>query len=336
MTIRPTPRFVGYATVASMLPYLSLKVAWLAGSDIGVEGPNVMRDDTFLTANAITAGMELTAAALVLALVHQWGRRLPAWLLLFPMWAASGLLAPVMLAAPVAGLVQAIGGSTVTASATDGSAPVSDLQPWVYGLVYTGFAVQGAGLALAFALYLRGRWGTVLGTRLSHDESGATHGAQVLATAAVGGLTAVVVVLHLYWALGGVAGLPSGLREGRQATQQVTEATWVLLALVGALGLGALVGRRPRGARLWLPLAATWVGAGAMFWWGAYQLITLLAPGSPFETSGDVGGYALGLMVQTAAGMLAAVTGMFHLAEIFHHSPSPSPPLAPRSCLPSI
>jgi hypothetical protein len=154
-----TQHAAGYVTVAAMMPYLTIKTAWLLGSDIGVVQPGLMRTAPFIVGNLITALMELTGAALALALVHQWGQRLPAWLVLLPLWAAGGLLAPVMLAAPVGFLA---GISTTPAA----DAPIDGLQEWVYAVVYTGFILQGTGLAIAFTQHIRTRWPNLLTARL--------------------------------------------------------------------------------------------------------------------------------------------------------------------------
>ncbi|GAB3811399.1 hypothetical protein [Micromonospora zhanjiangensis] len=306
-------RLIGYASVAAMMPYLAIKIAWLAGSDIGLDRPGIMRGGAYLTANAVTAAMELAGAVLALALVHRWGRRLPVWVLLFPFWVASGLLAPVMVAAPAAGLVEAL-----TGSATGGGGDrFAGLRPWVYAVVYTGFVLQGTGLALAFTLHVRRRWGGYLSRPVRAVRSGATDSVRVLATVAAAVLAAPAMAMHLYWAFGGTAGQPATMRAGREAIQQVTEASWVLFGLLGVLGSMSLAARRPGTARVWVPLAAAWVGAGAMFWWGAYQLIVLLAPGSPFEGGPAVGGYALVLTVQAMAGLLLAVTVVFGLVESY-------------------
>lgn len=310
------PLVVGYAAVAAMLPYLAIKTAWLAGSGVGVTDRGLMRTTPFVVGNLITAGMEVAGAGLALTLVHRWGRRAPAWLVLFPMWVASGLLAPVMVAAPLGFLADSLNGTAAAGGTDTGDDPMAGLQGWVYAVVYGGFILQGTGLAVAFALHLRARWGGILGGSVGSRRPGATHGAQVLSTVAVGGLTALVVAVRLYWAFGGEAGLPGALRAGRSLTQQVMDASSAALALAGLLGLVILVFCRPRGLRAWVPLAAAWVGAGSMFCSGAYQLVILLAPGSPFEASGG-GGFGLLLAAQTIAGMLAAVTGAFHLAEAY-------------------
>ncbi|GGM21208.1 hypothetical protein GCM10011608_02350 [Micromonospora sonchi] len=305
------PLVVGCATVAAMLPYLAIKTAWLAGSDVGLTDPGLMRETPFVVGNLITAGMEVAGAALAVTLVHRWGRRIPAWLVLFPMWVASGLLAPAMVAAPLAYLAESLTGAAAAGGTDTGAAP-DGLQGWVYGVVYGGFILQGTGLAVAFALHVRARWGALLGSSVGSRRPGATHHVQVMATVAVGGLTALVMAVRLYWAAGGEAGLPAAL--GASPTQQVVHASSATLALAGLLGLAVLVSRRARGLRLWGPLAAAWVGAGSMFCSAAYQLVILLAPESPFEASGG-GGFGLLLVTQMIGGTVAAVTVAFHLAE---------------------
>ncbi|MEV0805384.1 hypothetical protein [Micromonospora sp. NPDC050200] len=310
------PLVVGYTTVAAMLPYLAIKTAWLLGSDVGVNDPGLMQTTPFVVANLITAGMEVTGAALALTLVHRWGRRVPAWLVLFPMWVASGLLAPVMIAAPLGFLAESLAGGAAAGGTESGDAPIAGLQGWVYAVVYGGFILQGAGLAVAFGLHLRARWGGIVRGPVGSHPQGATHGVQVMSTVAVGGLTALVVAVRLYWAGGGEAGLPAASDAGRSLTQQVVDASSAALALAGLLGLVVLVSRRPRELPAWAPVTAVWVGAGSMCCSGAYQLVVLLAPGSPFDASGG-GGFGLLLAAQTIAGLLAAVTGAFHLAEAY-------------------
>jgi hypothetical protein len=162
-------------------------------------------------------------------------------------------------------------------------------------------------------LYLRERWGGILGGLVGSRRPGATYGVQVMSTVVAGGLTALVVVIRLYWAAGGEAGLPGAMRAGRSVTQQVLDASSAALALAGLLGLIILVHRRPPGLRVWVPVAAAWVGAASMVCSGAYQLVIMLAPGGPMEGSG--GGFALVIVVQVIAGVVIAVTGAFHLAE---------------------
>lgn len=292
-----TGHAAGYVTVAAMVPYLSIKTAWLLGSDIGVVQPGLMRTAPFVVGNLITAAMEVAGAALALALVHHWGRRLPAWLVLFPLWVAGGLLAPVMLAAPFGFLA----GNSAPPVADN---PIDGLHQWVYGVVYAGFILQGAGLGFAFILHVRARWAHVFSARLdATDSPGAT---QVRVTAALGALVALVVTVRLFWAFGGPTGLASEVRAGRTFAQRALDVSSASLALAGLLGLVILVSRRPRVIRVWGPLAAAWLGTGAMFCSGGYQLTLLLAPGTPFDAAGG-GWFGLVIATQVVAGLLGAI-----------------------------
>ncbi|MFG1814307.1 hypothetical protein ACGFIF_11120 [Kribbella sp. NPDC049174] len=78
------------------------------------------------------------------------------------------------------------------------------------------------------------------------------------------------------------------------------------LALAGLLGLVILVTRRPRAIRAWGPLGAAWLGTGAMFCSGGYQLTLLLAPSTPFDAAGG-GWFGLIIAAQVVAGLLGAI-----------------------------
>ncbi|GAA1550103.1 hypothetical protein GCM10009741_63170 [Kribbella lupini] len=304
----PTSHAVGYVTVAAMVPYLSIKTAWLLGSDIGVVDRGLMRTAPFVVGNLITAAMEIAGAALALALVHQWGRRLPVWLVLFPLWVATGLLAPVMLAAPLGFLA-----GTTAAPAAD--TPVDGLEGWVYGVVYAGFILQGIGLGAAFVLHVRARWGHIfrsqIGARIATDDdahldaTALPGSSRVRATAVLVALVLMVVAVRLLWAFGGPTGLASEEPNGRSAAQRALDASTASLALAGLIGVVILVARRPEAIRAWLPLTAAWLGTGAMSCSGGYQLTLLLAPNTPFDTTG-AGGFGLLIATQVIAGLLGA------------------------------
>jgi len=134
-TARPrTPvlhRAVGWAAVAGTLPYLTIKALWLARVDAGLPDPAMLTDSTMIAMNGITAAMDALVIALAMALTHRWGYRLPAWLLLLPVWVGTGFLVPIAVVNLPATVFLLGPGSTVA----DGS-----LAPWVGPLVYGGFA----------------------------------------------------------------------------------------------------------------------------------------------------------------------------------------------------
>lgn len=134
--------------VVSCVPYLSLKAAWIAGSRIGIpDGSSLLEHRaTMAVANSVTVLMDAAVIVLALVLTRPWGLRAPAWLLGLPAWVATGLLAPIMAGFPLQVLVDVLGGSTSTAAAE--GEPFLDA--WVFGVVYTGFIVQGLTLGALF------------------------------------------------------------------------------------------------------------------------------------------------------------------------------------------
>ena len=94
------------------------------------------------------AVVQLVAVVLVLALVRPWSRRVPAWLLLFPVWVGTGLLFQVVVGSAI------LLGLSSTASQESGTA-TGGIALWVYVVVYASFAVQGVALAIAFGCHVR-------------------------------------------------------------------------------------------------------------------------------------------------------------------------------------
>lgn len=136
---------VGWAAVLGTVPYLVLKTAWLTGSTVGVADPSVFLDDGVFVANAVTAGMDFVVIVVALALTYSWGRRIPGFVVLVPVWVGTGFLVPIAVLLPT----------------LDFSGAQPFLEPWVSPLVYGGFAWQGAMLTAAFFFYARERWGFV-------------------------------------------------------------------------------------------------------------------------------------------------------------------------------
>jgi hypothetical protein len=95
----------------------------------------------------------------VLALTRPWARRVPTWLLLFPVWVGTGLLFQVVVGAVL------VGASSASSQDSSGSTDFGGFQPWMLAIVYRSFAGQGAALAIAFACHVQARWGGVLGER---------------------------------------------------------------------------------------------------------------------------------------------------------------------------
>ncbi|WP_328503709.1 hypothetical protein OG828_37595 [Streptomyces sp. NBC_00457] len=114
-------RLLRAVAVVSCVPYLALKVAWVAGSRVGIpDGSSLLEHRTSMAvANSVSVVLDSAVIVLALVLTRPWGLRVPAWLLAFPVWVATGLLAPIMTGFPLQLLVRTLGGSVSTAADTE-------------------------------------------------------------------------------------------------------------------------------------------------------------------------------------------------------------------------
>ncbi|MEU8487638.1 hypothetical protein [Streptomyces sp. NPDC048641] len=293
--------------VVSCLPYLGLKAAWIAGSHVGIPDGSSLLDHraSMVVANSLGVVLDSFVIVLALLLTRPWGRRVPAWLLVVPMWVATGLLAPVMTGYPLQLMVRAFGGS-VNHSGSKG-APFLD--EWVFGVVYTGFILQGLALGALFALYARDRWGhTWRGPVRELPRPPADAAGRILAVAA-----AVVALfplaLHLLWACGAATGLNSARIADRTSDFYVLEATDVLFLAAAVLGALALAFRRGGGLPVKLPLALAWVGSGAVTCWGGWLALASLA-GVDDITRRPTPVMNLTYAVQMTSGILVCAVGV--------------------------
>lgn len=266
--VRPTPLrlIVGYAAIIGTLPYLALKFAWIGGGQVGIVDHDLAADSSMLALNLFTAFMDLVAIALALVFTHSWGQRVPAWLLLLPIWVGTGFLAPIVLGAPVLGVVLLMedGG----AAAMTMNDPLAD---WVRPVVYGSFIWQGLTLLTAFMLYCRARWPELFAARVPVL---AWNGIW-RAIGAVGALLAVFAGgVTLAWAFGWSIGLPAEVAAAWTPSGGVVHGMHALMAVLVLVGLALLV----RGAgRFRLPLVLGWTGAGGLFAWGFWGALNTVA-----------------------------------------------------------
>jgi hypothetical protein len=292
------------AAMAAMLPYLTLKIFWLTGHPVGVSDPAFMNDPTMDGLNAMTIGMDAVALLLALAFTTRQGMRLPAWLVLLPLWLGTGLLSVVVVTVPAGVLL-----TGVSVFSTDG--PIA---PWVYMTVYGGFVGQGVGLMVAFVLYARDRWPAVFSTTLGSGRASPTGPFQTVVARGALLVSAVLGGTRLYWAAGNPVPVQA-LQDGFKG----------LLALGAGIALVLLV--RGRGAGpFWPPLVVGWLGTGVMFGWGLYAMI-LTVTGGPLgaRMTGVVG---LVELFGTLTGLVMAMCGAFLLAErsgVGHLQPAQDP-----------
>ncbi|MFI6843161.1 hypothetical protein [Kitasatospora sp. NPDC050467] len=295
-----------WTAVAATVPYLTIKVLWLTGHPVGVADRAGM--DKLWLVNLLTFGMDVIAVLLALAFVRPWGRRVPAGLVAFPMWVATGLLGTVLVALPLSALASVLLGpeQSPASESSDGGGP-EGLAGWVFAVVYGGFSVQGVALITAFLLYARRRWVGLLSSRIGDLPDSPTLTVQ-RALAGVAALLALgVAAARTYWAAGGSTGLPVLFTEQRTRASGVLDGVTAVMAVAAVAALLVLVFRARPERRLRLPVAVVWTAGGSLFGWGGYQLVAL---GTTNEVT-DLRKAVPGLMPLVEAGQL--VTGLLIL-----------------------
>ncbi|MFD4243040.1 hypothetical protein ACFWP3_15760 [Streptomyces sp. NPDC058525] len=276
-------RILRVVALAATVPYLALKGAWLAGSQVGIPAGSVLSEPGlfFTVANAVTLAMDACVILLVLVLTRPWGIRVPSWLLTVPVFFATGLLTPILLGFPGQLLIRLLGFGAEPAAA---GAPEPFLDPWVFNVVYTGFTVQGLALAGLFVPYARQRWGRRRpggpGLRVSPDGvRGRLPSSTGVAAAASAAAGLAVAAVYAYRAFGGTAWLSAEQAASYTAEAGMAPAAHAICAL--AAGAGAVL--LARGGRLtarwsrWA-LGAAWTGSGAALSWGTWMLVASLGP----------------------------------------------------------
>ncbi|MFI6810762.1 hypothetical protein ACIBG7_00060 [Nonomuraea sp. NPDC050328] len=286
----------GTVAIAAILPYLTLKTLWMTGNPVGVHEPDLMAGSEMTGLNAMTLGLDLVALVLAVGFTFGWGRRLPAWLVLLPLWVGTGLLVPIVVGLPV---TLALDGP--------GAFATGPLESWVYVVVYGGFTVQGLALGASLVIYARDRWPAVFAGRYG----GAVPALMTLLARGALGLCAVIGGVRLYWALGGTAGLDPAMAAGLSLSGAVQQAFTALLTIAGGVAFLALV----RGARRVPYLFVAWLGTGSLFAWGLYSLI-LLAVGGPLRPEGvETAVPSLVDLFSTMTGLVMGVAGAVELVS---------------------
>ncbi|MFB7027255.1 MULTISPECIES: hypothetical protein [unclassified Streptomyces] len=271
-------RWLRGLAIAACLPYVSLKCVWVAGGELGIPAGSALLEHpgTMVVANAVSVVADLCVVVLALLLTQGWGRRVPARLLVPPLWAATGLLAPIMTGYPAQLLAALVTGDEKAAAPAE-----PFLEPWVFAVVYGGFILQGLALGALSFLYARDRWGRLWRGRLGELPAGP----RVRAAAVAGAVLALVPAsLHLMWAAGATTGLTARQAAERDADFHVLEVQRFGFTAVAAVAVLLLVLGRPARLRVRPVLAAAWVAPAAAGCWGAYMaLVSLLPVADPAE-----------------------------------------------------
>jgi hypothetical protein len=265
-------RALGWAATVGTIPYLTLKLAWLAGSDVGTARASAISDGVMVVGNAVTVGADVVLIGVAMALSHAWGSRLPAWTLLVPGWVATGFLIPIAVS-----IVPAVAAFAATGTVPgDGS-----LEPWVGPLVYGGFAWQGVFLAAAFAWNARTRWRPVIARTAAQPVAGVSMTVALAVSAAV---------------------IAAGLHVAAGLSVPLPHLPLAVFALVGAVGLVVLWSSRTERVR-WFATIAVWCGSAAPACTGLYTtLLAVAVTGYAIPVGAAVFAQVTGLVAGTLVG----------------------------------
>lgn len=279
-------RVICYAAIVSALPYLVLKTLWVAGVPVGITDPELADDPSLLALNTLTLAMDAVAIVLAVVFTYPFGQRLPAWLVLLPIFVGCGLLGPIVVGVPVAVVATVV--VRAPSPQDEIAVPVAE---WVVPLVYTGFVVLGVLLTAAFVLYARQRWPEVFEQRtprLTAADRGFAVAGTVLA------LTAAVLLLIDVFQPSEVAPAAAAMAILR-----------TLLALAAVAGVWSF--SPPGGRKFAAPMLAAWFGSSALLAWGGWTVVNLV--GDTALVAEDSGWWELpgGLAQLLGGGLLAVV-----------------------------
>jgi hypothetical protein len=245
--------------LVAVTPYVLLKVAWLAGSDVGVAPGGdaaALHAPAVVVANVVTVGLMGLAVLLAVVLSRAGGARLPAWLLVVLGGGAAGLLAHVLIALPAGAALEYLALGRLS-SGTGG-----DLEPWVYALVYPGFALLGLALGVLLVCHALDRWPAIfaLPPRIT--------GVPVL-VAGVAGLVPFGAAM-VWW---GVAGVGSTGPVGMTSVVQRVDLIVTGLLCLGAVAAPYLARSLAAGLDARVAWALVWLGCATAALQGPVHLV---------------------------------------------------------------
>ncbi|MBT2757536.1 hypothetical protein J7E71_16715 [Mesobacillus foraminis] len=261
-------KFWGYGAAVAIMPYLIIKIFWTFGFFLPSEQ---MGDSSWRTANAVTMVLAAAGILLALAFTMEWGERVPAWLVAFPVWVGTGLLIPMLLLAPV------LGPAAIIRDQQAGAANV-----WVYEQIFVMFSLVGVGICLPFALagYAKARWPEAFADPIKIDLlPGSSQNLYVtLARLVVAGCI-MLGSIKLFWAFGGTIGILPAMLDNRDLWWHLLSLSTGVWAFAGAWGLLALTTRRSPN-RFFPPMAAAWVSSGMLFSYNLFNSLAATRPGA--------------------------------------------------------
>ncbi|WP_199037952.1 hypothetical protein [Glycomyces salinus] len=318
----------GYLGAGTLSLYLLLKVYWVVAAFFGIGVDPDSSAANWIGINTVTVGMAVIGVAVALALAQDWGRRVPAWMVVFTSWTAAGFLVSIIPVHAIRAFLPAQGD------------PVDvelGVHSWELTLVAVGFIGMGVGLTVAGPIYLRERWpAAFVGVAGDHRPPRSR-------SAAVGiALALVVAATTLYWLLGGEVFVNDSIYDTgdpNTAALFCNEAFWALAAAASAWVLLRARSRVPA----WIPMALLWIGSGSLFAWNCWRLFISLVF-APFQTMNTLeqpfaaiaveaaGALAGALLFATALAVYSARRGRVRELRSRAWSPpdSPRPPTSTR------
>jgi hypothetical protein len=309
---RSAARVLRALAIAACVPYLVLKIAWVSGSRVGIpDGSMLLEHRTaMVVGNSASVLLDSMVVVLVLLLTEPWGRRVPAWLLVVPVWAATGLLSPIVVGYPLQLGARLLGGAAAPAA---GPAARPFLDDWVFTVVYTGFIVQALALGALFVPYARGRWGHLWRGPLSGPAvQGPALGVQRASALMASAVVLVPLATHLLWATGSTSGLTSGQISGRTSDFYALEAAYVLFALMTVTGMLMVAFPRAGALPLRIPLSLAFVGSAALACWGGWMMLSALVDRDPARRVSEL--MNITYSMQVLAGALVFTMGAYLFA----------------------
>jgi hypothetical protein len=288
----------GYGAAIALTPYLLIKIAWTFGIFLPNES---MGDPEWRAINATTAVLALVGILLAMAFSRPWGERLPAWLVIPPVWVGTGLLVPMVVLAPVLGPAAVVRDEAAGAAA-----------PWAYEQIFVIASLVGVGLGLPTALagYAKARWPEALGGPIDCGElPGHTRQLQVPLARIVAVGCVILGLTKVYWALGGTIGIDLVRLDDRDLWWHLLTMSTGVWSLAGAWGILVLTSRR--GFRRFLPpMMAGWVSSGMLF---SYNLFFAMRADSQASPE-----YPLARVLSTEAGIVLGVLMALIILLVLH------------------
>jgi hypothetical protein len=306
-------RILRALAITACVPYLVLKIAWVSGSRVGIPDGSSLLDHhtTMVVANSASVLLDSMVVVLALLLTRPWGRRAPVWLLVVPVWAATGLLSPIVVGYPLQ-----LGARLLTGAAAPSAAPAARpfLDEWVFTVVYTGFILQALALGALFVPYARRRWGHLWrGPVVGPAAQGPTLRVRRATALAAAALALEPLTAHLLWATGSTRGLAPGQVSDRTSDFYSLEVAYVLFALATVTGVLLIAFPRAGSLPLRIPLSLAFVGSAALACWGGWMMLSGLINRDPAQRVTEL--MNLTYSMQVLAGMLVFTLGAYLFAE---------------------